>query len=74
MNYEGLILVVGFPTQKKIFFIYSSRADTPKREMEGALPVLGRHFTMSVGHLLMTPVWTFEVSNEYFSLYSLQSN
>lgn len=54
--------------------IYSSRADTPKREMEATLPVLGRHSTMSVGHLLMPPVWTFAVSNEYFSLYSLQSN
>lgn len=49
--------------------------------MEAALPVLGRpstmsvgHLVLSVGHLLMLPVWTFEVSNEYFSLYSLQSN
>lgn len=69
MNYEGVILVVLFPPQKK--FIYSSRADTPKREMEAALPVLGRHPMMSVGHLLMPPVWIFEASSEYFSLYSL---
>lgn len=73
MNYEGVILVVGFPPQKKkFFFIYSSQADTPKREMEAVLPVLGKHSTMNVGHLLMPPVWMFEVSSECFSLYSLQ--